>query len=152
MQLKAVPSHLIVSYLGERLPPPHYTPALLLIQARMPLAFLTTWAHCWLIFSWLSNSTPRSLSIRQLSSHSSPGLWVAWCCCDKNAGTDTWPYWNSYSLPWPIDPVYSGPSAVPFSPLADQHSLPSWCLLRTTESAINPLINIINKDVKKDVK
>ena len=49
-----------------------------LIQARMPLAFLATWAHCWLIFSQLSVSTPRSLSIRQFSSPSySVGLlWV----------------------------------------------------------------------------
>ena len=27
--------------------------ALLLIQARIPLAFLATWAHCWLVFSRL---------------------------------------------------------------------------------------------------
>jgi len=26
---------------------------LFLIQARMSVAFLATWAHCWLIFSWL---------------------------------------------------------------------------------------------------
>ncbi|KAK4830838.1 hypothetical protein QYF61_013767 [Mycteria americana] len=45
---------------------------LFLIQARMPLAFLATWAHCHLIFSQLSTSTPRSFSAGQLSSHSSP--------------------------------------------------------------------------------
>jgi len=33
---------------------------LFLIQARMPLAFLATWAHCWLMFSWLSTRSPRS--------------------------------------------------------------------------------------------
>ena len=43
---------------------------LFLIQARMPLAFLATWAHCWLII----NHPPRSLSDWQLSSHSSPSL------------------------------------------------------------------------------
>ncbi|CAM9602800.1 unnamed protein product, partial [Bubo scandiacus] len=47
---------------------------LFLIQARMPLAFLATWAHCWLMFSRLSVNTPRSLSDWQLSSHSSPSL------------------------------------------------------------------------------
>ncbi|KAK4828387.1 hypothetical protein QYF61_026125 [Mycteria americana] len=47
---------------------------LFLIQARMPLAFLATWAHCWLIFRQLSTNTPRSFSARQLSSHSSPSL------------------------------------------------------------------------------
>ena len=45
-----------------------------LIQARMPLAFLATWARCWLLFSRLSTSTPRSFSAGQLSSHSSPSL------------------------------------------------------------------------------
>ncbi|RMC10080.1 hypothetical protein DUI87_12878 [Hirundo rustica rustica] len=29
-----------------------------LIQARMPLAFLATWAHCWLMFSWLQPVPP----------------------------------------------------------------------------------------------
>ncbi|KAK4832379.1 hypothetical protein QYF61_022234, partial [Mycteria americana] len=32
----------------------------------MLLAFLATWAHCWLIFSQLSTSSPRSFSARQL--------------------------------------------------------------------------------------
>jgi len=43
------------------------TPLLLLaviflIQARMPLAFLATWAHCWLLFSQTSTSIPRCIS------------------------------------------------------------------------------------------
>ncbi|CAN0153369.1 unnamed protein product, partial [Bubo scandiacus] len=29
-----------------------------LIQARIPLALLATWAHCWLMFSQLSINTP----------------------------------------------------------------------------------------------
>ena len=40
-----------------------------LIQARMLLAFLATWVHCWLIFSWLSTNFPRSFSAGQ---HSKP--------------------------------------------------------------------------------
>ncbi|KAK4822584.1 LOW QUALITY PROTEIN: hypothetical protein QYF61_017170 [Mycteria americana] len=47
---------------------------LFLIQARMPLAFLATWAHCWLIFRRLLTNTPRPFSAGQLSSHSSPSL------------------------------------------------------------------------------
>ncbi|KAK4832389.1 hypothetical protein QYF61_022244 [Mycteria americana] len=39
---------------------------LFLTQDRMLLAFLATWAHCWLIFSQLSTNTPRSFSARQL--------------------------------------------------------------------------------------
>jgi len=48
---------------------------LFLIQTRMPLAFLATWAHCWLMISRMSTSTPRFFSTEQLSSHSSPRLW-----------------------------------------------------------------------------
>ena len=47
---------------------------LFLIQARMTLACLATWAHCQLMFSHLSATIPRSFSVRQLSSHSSPSL------------------------------------------------------------------------------
>jgi len=47
---------------------------LFLIQARMPLPFLATWALCCLMFSQLLTSTPTSFSAGQLSSHSSPSL------------------------------------------------------------------------------
>ena len=43
-----------------------------------PLAFLATWAHCWL----MSISAPRSLSAWPLSSHSVPSLeHCRGCCC-----------------------------------------------------------------------
>ena len=45
---------------------------LFLMQARMLLAFLATWAHRRLMFSRLSASTPGAFSAGQLSSHSSP--------------------------------------------------------------------------------
>ncbi|RMB91817.1 hypothetical protein DUI87_31745 [Hirundo rustica rustica] len=45
-----------------------------LIQARMPLAFLATWAHCWLTSSQLLTSTARSLSSWALPSHTFPSL------------------------------------------------------------------------------
>jgi len=35
---------------------------LLLIQARMPSAFLATWAQCWLTFSQASTNTPTFIS------------------------------------------------------------------------------------------
>ena len=47
---------------------------LFLVQARMLLAFLVTWAHCWLMFSQLSTNTPRSFSAGQLSRNSSPSM------------------------------------------------------------------------------
>lgn len=45
---------------------------LFLMLARMPL---TTFAHYWLMLSWLSTSSPRSFSAQQLSSHFSPSLY-----------------------------------------------------------------------------
>jgi len=50
---------------------------LFLIQARVPLAFLTTWAYCWLMFSWLSTNTrQRSGEAQQgwAQTHDSPQL------------------------------------------------------------------------------
>lgn len=47
---------------------------LLLIQARVPMAFLATWAHCCVMFSLTSVREPRSSSAWQLSSSSSPSL------------------------------------------------------------------------------
>ena len=48
--------------------------AVFLIQARMPLAFLASCTHCWLMFSQASTNTPRSFSSKQLCSHSAPSL------------------------------------------------------------------------------
>jgi len=65
---------------------------LFLLEARMPLAFLAPWAHCWLMFSRLLTSTPRSNSAGQLSRHSPPqACSVAWGCCDPSAGPSIWP-------------------------------------------------------------
>ena len=47
---------------------------LFLMQARMLLALLATWAHCRLMFNRASANTPRTLSSSQSSGHSSPSL------------------------------------------------------------------------------
>ncbi|KAK4829679.1 hypothetical protein QYF61_005972 [Mycteria americana] len=97
---------------------------LFLIQARMPLAFLGTWAHCWLIFTQPSTNTPRSFSARQLSSHSSP------------------------SLP-SIQPVQ-----VPLQslPTLQQINTPAQLgvICKLTESTLDPFVQIIDKDVKQN--
>ena len=43
----------------------------------MPLAFLATRAHCWLVVNLSSASSPRSLSAELLSSRAAPSLY--WC-------------------------------------------------------------------------
>jgi len=45
---------------------------LFLMHPRMPLAFLATRAHCWLMVNLSSTRTPRSLSAELLSSRSAP--------------------------------------------------------------------------------
>lgn len=40
---------------------------LVLMQARIPLVFLATWVHYWLMFSQLLTSSLRSLSVRHIS-------------------------------------------------------------------------------------
>ena len=104
---------------------------LFLIQARTPLAFLVTWPHCWLMFSWLSANTSRSLSSWQLASHSAPCLQQCCSCCDQSAGHGTQSCQSSCSLGQPVDQAYPDPSTGPSYPQADQHFLLTWCHLQT---------------------
>jgi len=48
---------------------------LFLMSARIPFSFLSTRAHCWLMFSSLRTNISRPFSTGQLSSHSSPSLY-----------------------------------------------------------------------------
>lgn len=47
------------------------------------------------------------------------------------AGPGTFTELNLIELPWPINPDCPDYSAEPSSPLADQHSSPTWCYLWT---------------------
>ena len=107
--------------------------ALLLIQTRMPLASLATWAHCWLMFSWALANTPRSISSTQPSIHSVPLCRVVWGCCDQSAGLHTWSCWISSHWPQPSYPVCPDPSEGPSHPHADQHFLPTYMYISPDE-------------------
>ena len=63
---------------------------LFLIQARMPLAFLVTWAHCWLMFSLASISTPGSFPLHSLPATLPQACSVAWSCYGQSAGPRIW--------------------------------------------------------------
>lgn len=73
---------------------------LFLIKASMPLAFLATLAHCWLIFSWALNNTPRSIS------SSFPAILSQACstargCSGQSIGSCTWSCWTLvHALLW----------------------------------------------------
>jgi len=111
----------------------------ILIQARMPLAFLATRAHCQLMFSQLSTNTPRSFSSAQLSATLPQSYSAAWGRCDQSVSPSTWSCWSSSHWLQPIGPACPDPSVGPSYAQADQRvpsSLVSSAnLLRTTESA-----------------
>ena len=81
---------------------------LFLIQAKMPLAFLATWAHCWLMFSWASARTPRSSFSIQVSVTLPQAHSAAWGCCNQSAGPSTCSCRSSSHWPQPSDPVLKG--------------------------------------------
>ncbi|KAK4823935.1 hypothetical protein QYF61_008321 [Mycteria americana] len=123
---------------------------LLLIQARMPLAFLATWAHCWLIFRWLSTSTPRSFSTRQLSSHFPKPVALLGVAVtqvqDLALGlVET----HTIDLGPSIQPVQ-----VPLQslPTLQQINTPAQLgvICKLAEGALDPFVQIIDKDIKQD--
>jgi len=103
--------------------------ALFLIQARMPLAFLTTQTHCWLTFRKALTNTPGSISSTQFSSHSAPFLQ---CCLGL-----LWPLCRTWpSVLLNFIPLASAQwSACPDPSVGPSYSqaffIPIWCHLKT---------------------
>jgi len=79
--------------------------ALFLIQARMPLAFLATWAHCWLTFSQLSTNTADLFPLHNFPAALPEACSTAWGCCDHSAAPKTQSCGSSYNWPQPTDPA-----------------------------------------------
>jgi len=93
----------------------------------MPLAFLATWACCWLTFSHRSTNTPRSVSSSQFSSHFLPHTYsTAWACSGQSAGPSTWSCQSSSHRSQPNNPVCPGPSVGPSYPQACPANLVSF--------------------------
>ncbi|PKU39790.1 hypothetical protein llap_9902 [Limosa lapponica baueri] len=122
---------------------------LLLIQTRMLLAFLATWAHCWLTFSRQSTNAPRSFSARQLQP-----------LCPKPVGLHgvgvTQVQDPALGLVEP-HPIGLSPSIQPVQiplqspPTLQQVDTPTQLgvICKFTEGALHPLVQIIDKDVKE---
>jgi len=92
--------------------------AIFLIWARMPSAFLATWAHCWLMFSWeLTTTLPDPFAPCSFPATLPLACSIAWGCCNQSAGTYTQSCWTSSHWPQPGDPVGDSvqepPSAAP---------------------------------------
>ncbi|KAK4815248.1 hypothetical protein QYF61_023695 [Mycteria americana] len=81
----------------------------------------------------------------QLSSHSSPS--VAWGCCDPSAGPGTWPY--TIGLGPLIQPLWILLQSLP---TLKQINTPAQLgvVCKVTEGALNPLVQIIDKDIKQN--
>jgi len=90
--------------------------ALFLIQARMPLAFLFTWAHFWLLFSWLSTN-----SLRFVSSHSAPSLQHCKGLLQPKCKTWHWVLLNFILLATAHNPTCPDLPVGPSYPQADRH-------------------------------
>lgn len=63
-----------------------------LMQPRIPFAFFTVKAHCWLVFSLVPTRTIRSFSDKLLSSWVAPACTGAWDCFSTDAGLCASPY------------------------------------------------------------
>ena len=103
-----------------------------LIPARMPLAFLATWAHCWLMLAGCQPTPPGPFPPASSPATLPQPCCIARGCCDPRAGPGTWPCcWTSHNSPHPIDRVCPDRSAEPSFLPADRHSNPTWCHQQT---------------------
>ena len=106
-------------------------------------------AHCWVMFSRLSTSTPRSFSARQPSSHSST------CLLHAVVVMELWDPALGLVAPHKTG---LGPSIQPVQiplqslPILEQIDTPAQfgVICKLTEGALNPLIQITDKGVKQD--
>ncbi|KAK4826411.1 hypothetical protein QYF61_008944 [Mycteria americana] len=124
---------------------------LFLIQARMPLAFLATWAHCWLIFSRLSINIPRSFSTGQFFQPLFPkpvalhGVVVTQVQDPALGLVES----HTIGLSTSIQPVQILPQSLP---TLKQINTPAQLgvICKLTEGALDPFVQIIDKDIKQN--
>ena len=86
---------------------------LLLMQSR--IAAFAARAHCWFMFNLVS--TPRSFSIKLLSSWVTPSIYCAWGWSSPGAGLFTSPGWTSAGSCRPISLACWGPAGRQQDPL-----------------------------------
>ncbi|PKU44632.1 hypothetical protein llap_5068 [Limosa lapponica baueri] len=123
---------------------------LFLTQARMLLVFLATWAHCWLMFSLLLTNTPRSFSARQLQPLCPRPVALQGVVVNQvedpalGLGEP-----HPVGLSPPIQPV-----RIPLQSLSTLQQVDTPTQLgvvcELTEDALDPLVQIIDKDVKEN--
>ncbi|PKU43084.1 hypothetical protein llap_6600 [Limosa lapponica baueri] len=116
----------------------------------MLVAFLATWAHCWLMFSRLATNTPRSFSARQLQPlcpkpGALPGV----------GGTQGQDPALGLVEPHPIGLSPSiQPVQIPLQRLSTLQQINTPTQLGViyilTEGALDPLIQIIDENVKEN--
>ena len=129
----------------------HQLSTLFLIQARMPLVFLATWAYCWLMFSQTSTNTPRVLFLCTVfQPHSSKPVVLPRLVVAKVQDT-------ALSLaelhPTGFSPLIQ-PIQIPLKDLPIIRQINTLSQLgvicKLTEGAPNPLCQIVSKDTKQD--
>ena len=100
------------------------------MHPRIPLAFLATRAHCWLLVNLLSTRTPRSLSTELFSNRSALSLY--WCNgLFLPRWRNTCPCWTSSSSSLPNSPACPGITEWQHSLLVYPPLLPVLCHQQT---------------------
>ncbi|KAK4817555.1 hypothetical protein QYF61_020004 [Mycteria americana] len=121
----------------------------------MPLAFLATWAHCWLIFRRLSTNTPRSFSAGPSLLAAFQPLFPKPVALHGVAVTQVQDPTLSLVEPHTVDLSPSiQPVQVPLQslPTLKQINTPTQLgvICKLTEGALDAFVQIIDKDIKQD--
>ncbi|KAK4811014.1 hypothetical protein QYF61_015718 [Mycteria americana] len=113
----------------------------------MPLAFLATWAHCWLIFSQLLTNTPSWAAFQPLFPKPVALHGVAVAQVQDLAPSLVKPHTiGSSPLIQPVQvPLQSLPTLKQINTPAQR-----GVICKLTEGALDPFVQIIDKDIKQD--
>jgi len=116
-----------------------------LMQSRTLLTFQTTSAHWWLLSSFLSTSH-QSFCLWDCSQVVLPVFTRIWDCTNASATPCTWPCWTSLGSYAPT--FLACPLWMPFF-CSVNYSTQLGVISKPAEGALNPIICVIDKNVKE---
>jgi len=123
------------------------------MQTRILLVFFAPWTHSYTTGSCSAKHQPVPLDPFLINSFPAillKACGIAWGCCDQCEWPGTRYCWTSYSWPQLIDPAYLDPSVEPsYSDHADNTFSQFRVICKHTEGALNPIVQIVNKDTKQ---
>lgn len=99
---------------------------LILMQAKLPLVFLTICTYYLFTFIWMSTHIPRSSLPVEFIATLPQAYTAAWGSYDLTAGPSIYPCWMWCGCTQPINPVHPDPSTEPSSFPVDGESCLTW--------------------------